>query len=501
MKDHPETPARRPLLIAIAILAVVAVLASIWWLSPAPTEQEIEVAAEEAPAALPEVPAFDKLGFAEALDAIREHAQQSYEDRQQAPQDADSNGRLGMVLSTYERHAASEILFSRAHTLAPDDFRWVFYLAIAVIKSGDNQTAIELLREALQLDPDYTGAKIQLAGLLLQQNELRESIAMFRDVTRSDPDRFDGWLGLGKALHRRGDLDGARDALVKARDMAPLYGEVHYVLASVLREMGETGQAAEALTSYQQTRKNITPTDDPLLRDIFWLHAGDDRHMLKADAYSRQGQFAEAAGSYQAAVDVNPQNQNAWGGLVQMLAVLGRYAEADARYQDALDAGIVYRRLHQAYGDALMKQQRLDEARAVIEQALALDPDYAAALISMGRLDLRSGDGTSAVERFRHALRVKPNDRSVMLLLGRALNQAGRYDEAIAELEPQIRDPETDRSFAYLELAKALLGQEKREEAIAALRGSREAAMQASDMNRVKAIDGFIEELQAGNAE
>ena len=274
---------------------------------------------------LPEVPAFEKLGFTDALDVVRRHAITTYEQWQEKPLDADRNGRLGMLLSTYGKNSASEVLYRRARTLAPGEFRWTYYLAMAVLQSGRYEEAAGMLREALKIDPETTSRRASSwQGCFCSSTTFEESIELYREITAEYPQRVEGWLGLGKALHRHGELAAAAAALQRARMIGPQYGEVHYALAGVLSASGDEAGAARELAVYERTAKNRIDTTDPLMREVFWLNAGDVPHTTKADYYLQRGQFEKPSRPSALHVAINPANQNAWGGLVESLAKLGQ---------------------------------------------------------------------------------------------------------------------------------------------------------------------------------
>jgi len=77
-----------------------------------------------------------------------------------------------------------------------------------------------------------------------------------------------------------------------------------------------------------------------------------------------------------------------------------------------------------------VKRRRPAEGRAALERALALKPDYAEALNSLGALQAQSGDVPGGIARFRAALKAKPDFADAMNNLGFALFQTG--DEAQA---------------------------------------------------------------------
>src|SRR5262245_43274401 len=74
--------------------------------------------------ALPELPPLTVENFD---PAIREQVRKAYDEARARSQDAEAIGRLGMVLQTYEQYELSAIIYERARSLAPADFRWLYY--------------------------------------------------------------------------------------------------------------------------------------------------------------------------------------------------------------------------------------------------------------------------------------------------------------------------------------------------------------------------------------
>lgn len=443
---------------------------------------------------LPPVPEFESLGFSDALEPVRKQMIASYEQLQEEPLDAGRNGQLGMLLSAYGKNSASEILYRRARILAPGEFRWTYHLAIAFRQMGRYDEAAVLFREALEIDPGYHEARIKLAELLLQNNDIDESAGLYREITVELPARVEGWLGLGKALDRGGDLAAAREALQRAKIVGPQYGEVHYALAAVLAAGGDEEAAAVEFAAYERTARNIIHTQDPLMLEVIRLNADGGQLMASADYFLRRGQFAEAVASFRGALVTNPSNQDAWGGLVDSLARLGKTDATAAAYREALAAGISYRRLHLVYGQALRKWQQNDAARDIIARAIEMDPQYADALTAMGELEMQRGASDEAVRQFSRALEVVPNNRDVAFSLTQALNAAGQFDNAANRLETLVSDSMIDESLALKELAIAYHGLDRPEEAIDALQRAREAAKKSADTATVDAIDALLAE-------
>src|SRR6266404_6390241 len=88
-------------------------------------------------------------------------------------------------------------------------------------------------------------------------------------------------------------------------------------------------------------------------------------------------------------------------------------------------------RAYCADADTLLSQERLEEARAVVKQALRLAPRDAAALNILGVIDLQKGDLKSAAATIKRAVDLQPGAPEPRHYLGLAYEYMGRYDDAI----------------------------------------------------------------------
>jgi adenylate cyclase len=153
--------------------------------------------------------------------------------------------------------------------------------------------------------------------------------------------------------------------------------------------------------------------------------------------------------------------------LAGALAV--KVGSAEARRSSAKAPGTL-----QAYDFVLRGREGLtrlnrtshSQARAAFEQALALDSNYAAAYVGLGRVDLSAAamgwtpDPQGALARAEHAalraIALDESDARAHVLLGRALARQGQYDRAVETLRRAVALNRSDPD-AYAGLGDALL--------------------------------------------
>lgn len=143
---------------------------------------------------------------------------------------------------------------------------------------------------------------------LLEQGQQQQGIQMLRDVIARAPELVTPHIDLGIALHRAGDLAGAEQVLLKARELNPGHPVVHNELGIIYRK---TGRFTEARSSYEAalaiypnyhyTRRNLAVLCDLYLADqrcalenyeayMNTVPGDDEATMWVADLRNRMGQ-------------------------------------------------------------------------------------------------------------------------------------------------------------------------------------------------------------------
>jgi tetratricopeptide (TPR) repeat protein len=103
---------------------------------------------------------------------------------------------------------------------------------------------------------------------------------------------------------------------------------------------------------------------------------------------------------------------------------------------------------HIVYGQALYESDRLDDARAVFETALSLDPENLIALRHLGDIARQGDDVATAREWYRRALEVDPRNEEISALVDSLPGAAATAPAAVqTEAEPSVEPPAIPVSF------------------------------------------------------
>jgi len=258
-----------------------------------------------------------------------------------------------------------------AHTLAHNG------LGIVLSQQGKLDEAINQFHQAITLDPKFPTAYNGLGIVLSQQGKLDEAIAQYRQAISLDPKFAAAYNGLGIALGQQGKLD---EAIVQFRQVIVLDPKSTLAYNNLGIVLSDQGKLEEAITQYRQALDLPDQPGTP-------ASAHTLAHNGLGNALNQQGKLDEAIEQFHQAIALDPKFPTAYNGLGIVLSQQGKLDEAIAQFRLGLalfsqreSTGIqTHTYLHNSLGYALELQDNLEAAIVEYEQAVALDPKYAAA--------------------------------------------------------------------------------------------------------------------------
>jgi tetratricopeptide (TPR) repeat protein len=126
--------------------------------------------------------------------------------------------------------------------------------AIAQIRWSEHQwgQALEVLELLKKLDGRDPTTLVNLGRIYSYKQDFARSEDCFRQAIEADPQMFEAHLGLGEALRRRGDEEGALGELKIASEIQPQNAQPHYVLSQIYRKHDRAELAREEMAIYQR---------------------------------------------------------------------------------------------------------------------------------------------------------------------------------------------------------------------------------------------------------
>jgi tetratricopeptide (TPR) repeat protein len=291
-------------------------------------------------------------------------------------------------------------------TSARDGAAEVFYSVAGALRQ-DASADYTLLygRIAHYLRPDHIDALLLNAELLDTLGQYDLANAAYKEVPADHPAFHAAELGRAAALRQSGKTDAAIEVLEQLAKRFGTLAVVHSTLGDVLRQQD---RFEEAVAAYDRA---LELTDDGS-RAAWFLH------YARAICYERLKDWPKAEADFRRALELNP-------GQPQVLNYLG-YSLVE-------------------------KQIKLDEALAMIEQAVAASPESGYIVDSLGWVLYRLGRYQEAVGHMERAVELMPvdpvvNDHlgDVYWAVGRAREARFQWMRALSFVDPDDADAEAD---------------------------------------------------------
>jgi len=311
----------------------------------------------------------------------------------QAPSDPIVNLYLGEIAYRQHNYQRAADAFGSAHDLVFRNPNAAAHLAVSDLQTGQQQKALEILD---RLQPDEIEPQTQFAlGLALEQIGLAErSIPYLAAVQQRYPGSYDIGFDLVLANIEAKQFPRAID---EAKD---LIGHGH-----------ETSELNNVLAEAYEGNNEIQHAVDALRRAIALDPADEDNYLDFASLCMNQRSLQAGMTVVKVALESHPKSDR----LIFMRGVL--YA----------------------------MQDEFELAEKDFKLSADLAPQTNLGYVGLGVSYLETGHDAQAIEILRQRLREKPNDASLLYLLGEALIRTGAaagspaYVEAQTALEKSVR--------------------------------------------------------------
>lgn len=147
----------------------------------------------------------------------------------------------------------------------------------------------------------------------------------------------------------------------------------------------------------------------------------------------------------------------------------GRVSEAETRFATAIALDAAHAPARQALVAMLLEQRRLEEARRLLQEGLAINPQQEQFVLALARIYLERADYASALEVMSRNRNGARTSAEYDAMLGSVLSRLGREREAVEAYRAAVRTS-PDKGGTWLGLAVSLENLDRRSEAAEAYR-------------------------------
>jgi tetratricopeptide (TPR) repeat protein len=352
------------------------------------------------------------------------------------PAPAERRIALAHRLNGQGQHAAALIQLRKAFRSAEPDLDGLFELAETYLSLEMYDDALQHIEECLRHDPEHQRARLERANILYLQNRFIDTKSYLSDIIEDYEGHSAAWNLLGNAEYALGNWTAAADAYLRALELEPEMPIFLLNAARAFDQAGDTGRAearyAEAARCFFRQEaydelppiferiKQIAP-DNPVYRTV---------HGKTLFAESR---YQEAEGIFQGLIEEG----SAESEIFFLEGLLKAGAEEHGTAVDLFDSAIERQPDFYLYWLKKAESEYFSgqNPEASLAKARELQPDDGWVRNLSGLVYLERGDLPAARRELEAALRVLPDEEEVKINLSQVLfNQEG-IEAAVQRLD------------------------------------------------------------------
>lgn len=294
---------------------------------------------------------------------------------------------------------------------------------------GDYPAALNILRDAIGLDPESAFLYTSLAEVKLKIGQVQEALEYIDKAIKLDPSYRPPYLMAGSIMAATGKDSEATDYLRKAVELDPAKEDAYLQLAVSLTRLFEYEEAVSTL-------KTLIKINNESVLGYYYL----------GKTYGQMKLYRDAVGYFSKALELRPDLDQAAIDMAAAYEAMGDYTKAIETYKglvgDEESKVAVLQRLIQL----LIQQRRFNDALVYLR--IAVDSGYGGqeTMRKIGLIHMELDQFDAAITVFNAMLEKDPEAHQVRLYLGMAFEEKGDFDSAFAEFSKIPQD-----SAAYID--------------------------------------------------
>src|SRR5579862_7149165 len=296
-----------------------------------------------------------------------------------------------------KRYGDARQLLEAIRTANPKAADIDFSLGMVALKEGKLKDAEDIFRKAFAAAPGDARGLVGLVDTLAAEEHFDQAIQFLQSEIAKTPNRHDLRMTLGNVAVRAGNFDLAiaqfRAVLDDLDKNSRARGEVYFRLGVVLRRKGDLNGAVEALAKAHE----VLPSNSMVADEL-------------SIAYQTADRKAEARQAYEQAVKLNPKNGFALNNLAFLMADASG-GDLDQALTYAQRAKQVFPNLNEVsdtLGWIYLKKNMSDNAMDIFQSLVTRSPNNATFRFHLGMALAQKGDKPKAIKELQQALRHSP---------------------------------------------------------------------------------------------
>ncbi len=330
----------------------------------------------------------------------------------------------------------------------PSNFDALHLMGLLAFKQGNADQSITFLSKAVKFNSKSSAAFFNLASVLANVDRNSEAIDALRPAIKLQPDYLEARTMRGILLSRAERYEEALPDLTRSVELNPNNADVQNALGIALFELNRYEEGSACCEKAVELNSQFSEAHNNLARMFLFLQRYEKVLEHSARAIMLDPNLAEAY--YHRGI---------------ALTSLNRSGDACSDFARAISLNPVFAEAHVGYANALGRLGKFEEAIAASDQAIGLRPDSVDARISRSTILKSLVRFDEALDNLDLAAALAPNNADINCHRGAVLNEMNRLDEAL-ECEHRALEIRPDFAEAYSNLGLILTGLNRLDEAL-----------------------------------
>ncbi len=304
-------------------------------------------------------------------------------------------------------------LFGSLVELESENVQYLKTASDLAIMNGDFATGIKYLERLVAIEDDLE-FKIQLGALYYDNDMNREAWRLFKDLYASGMDNATVLYFLSTLAAVDGDLEASYKFASESIDRYPEEEHGYGNLALIELQRDSTARAIDILTAAnKKLPRNFT------------------LKYLLGNSYYQKGDFTQAAGLLESALEVYPESRHAMKILALVYDSMEKWNLSDSLYNMLITGHSNEAQTLNNYAFSLAERgMRLNDALAMSTEAIKLEPGNAAYLDTIGWIYFKLGKYKKAQQYIESAIELDSTNAVVLEHLGDIFKVRKKPDQA-----------------------------------------------------------------------
>jgi tetratricopeptide (TPR) repeat protein len=363
--------------------------------------------------------------------------------------------RVKKILETLENGQHKEALAEYNEVLNSGTPEVQFLLGEKLFQYGFLEEAKSLFEKLLEMYPDEGELLVMLGEILIEAGEEEQAILILEQISDRDPSFGQALLLLADLYQIQGLYEVSERKLLGAKATLPNEIIIDFALGELYSEQGEV---TKALNAYETVLKECNEL------------AGVNINQRIADLLSTSGAFEEALPFYEKALDEKFEINTLFGFAFTALQE-GYNRTAIEKFLELKELDPEYNSLYLQLAVAYEREEELQNSMEVIRQGIKQDQYNKELFFYGGKIALKLGNEDDAITFFREALALDPGYIDAALSLNKLFIQREKYEDVLELINAldsfDVEEPKLlwDAAIAFHKIEKYALASNKYESA------------------------------------